>query len=927
MNVKRTPIASAVAIALAGAGAMLPAHAQQAPAAPAAAASSAQQLEAVTVTGIRASREKSLDKKREADSLVEVVTAEDVGKMPDKNVADAIQRVPGVNIASSAGGEGGFSENDRVSIRGTSPSLTQTLINGHAVSTGDWFVLNLFGTTVGRSASYSLLPSELVGNIVINKSQRADLPEGGVAGSVDIQTRHPLDLKKGFTGEISLGAMRSTLAEKTDPQVSGLVAFRNDARTLGVMLQLFDQKQHLRRDGAEVLGYWEIPANAFANTSTTVINGVSAPSNSLAGVKAPSLIGESLFEQERHRRGGAFEVQFKPTDNLTFGASYFQSDVDDANFNTNFMASPKWLLQAGIAPTSATLSSDGKTLLGATFPETGVANSIINDTGYRPGAKQSSNYWNLDAKWVATESLTVTGQVGKTRGVGESQEFASEVGNVQDATHNTPLALAYMMNGVSKAPNVGFTSSSGADFRSYANQYWNWNFGAKVKVPDDEKYGTLDFDLAMDKGMLEALKFGVRFTDHSRNNGNWISSGPNWANPNVGSTLPVWNGGTYPSNFGSAFGAPFTGQFRLDPGAIQQWATVSTQANPDPNAVFNYDPAQRHEWANDFEVREKTSAGYLMALLAGANWRGNVGVRVVQTKGHYSTLRSPNSTDPAANIDNTSLFGPFVKEFTDRSYVDVLPSLNLKYFVTKDFALRGAVAKAMARPDYTALSSTTSLNDQLNTGSSGNPNLDPVRSTNYDLSAEWYFAPRSILSFGVFHQQFKSFVDYQVAPSQHFSDLHQQIETYNITQPINVGARNSGFEVGYQQPIMGNFGVSANYTYADGKVDGGGEMSGNSKDTYNLEGYFESDKFSARVAYSYRSSFYGSYDRGVKMHMDGVGTVAASLNYRINDTFSISLEGLNLNNPTLKYYGDNKEQPRAFYSNGRQYYLTLRAKV
>jgi len=932
MNVKRTPIASAVVLALAGSA--LPVFAQQAapaPAAPASAASAAsapqaQQLEAVTVTGIRASREKSLEQKRNADTLVEVVTAEDVGKMPDKNVADAIQRVPGVNIASSAGGEGGFSENDRVSIRGTSPSLTQTLINGHAVSTGDWFVLNLFGTTVGRSASYSLLPSELVGKITVHKSQTADLPEGGVAGAVDVETRHPLDLKKGLSGEISLGAMRSTLAAKTDPQLSGQLAFRNDDRTLGVLVQLFDQKQHLRRDGSEVLGYYKIDSSVFAAGTTTVVNGVAKPISSLNGVLAPSLIGESLFEQERHRKGGALEIQFKPIRDVTLGLSAFSSKVDDSNMNTNFMASPKWLLQAGIAPTSATVSADGKTLLGAVFPETGAANSIINDSGIRPGAKQSSNYFNLDGKWAATDALTVTGQLGRTRGVGESQEFASEVGNVGGAG-NTPLALTYGMNGLGAAPTVGFTSSTGKDFRSYANQYWNWNFGAQVKVPDEEKYGKLDFEWAMDKGVLESIKFGARITDHTRNNGNWLSSGPNWANANVGTTLPAWTGGTYPSNFGSAFGAPFTGQFRLDPASLAQWATVSTTANPNPNAVFNYDPVVRHEWSNDFEVQEKTNAGYIMGNFAGSNWRANAGVRVVQTKGHYSTLRNPNSTDPASSIDSSSAFGPFVKEFTDRSYVDVLPSVNMKYQLTNSVTLRAAIAKTMARPDYTALSSTTSLNDQLNSGSSGNPNLDPVRSTNFDVAAEWYFAPKSILSFGVFHQQFKSFVDYQVAPSVHFSDLHQQMETYNITQPINVGAKNTGFEVGYQQPIMGNFGVNANYTYADGKVDGGGEMSGNSKNTYNLEGFYEGDKFSARVAYSFRSSFYGSYDRGVKMHMDGVGTVAASLNYRINDTFSVSLEGLNLNNPTLKYYGDNKEQPRAFYTNGRQYYLTLRAKV
>ena len=145
MNLQRHPIAAAAALALLGAlaPAQVFAQAATAAAAPASAASAPEQeVQRVEVTGLRASLEASLAKKRNADSVVEVVTADDIGKLPDKNVADAIQRVPGVNIASSAGGEGGFSENDRVSIRGTSPSLTQTLINGHAVASGDWFILD-----------------------------------------------------------------------------------------------------------------------------------------------------------------------------------------------------------------------------------------------------------------------------------------------------------------------------------------------------------------------------------------------------------------------------------------------------------------------------------------------------------------------------------------------------------------------------------------------------------------------------------------------------------------------------------------------------------------------------------------------------------------------------------------------------------------
>ena len=149
-------------------------------------------LEEIIVSGIRQSQKLSLESKREAESRVEVITAEDIGKMPDKNIADSLSRVPGVTVSSASAEEGGFDENDRISMRGTNPSLTQTLLNGHNVASGDWFVLSQVNQ-VGRSVSYTLLPSELVGQVVVHKSSQASLVEGGVAGSVDIITRRPLD--------------------------------------------------------------------------------------------------------------------------------------------------------------------------------------------------------------------------------------------------------------------------------------------------------------------------------------------------------------------------------------------------------------------------------------------------------------------------------------------------------------------------------------------------------------------------------------------------------------------------------------------------------------------------------------------------------------------------------------------------------------
>jgi iron complex outermembrane receptor protein len=211
-------------------------------------------LDEIVVTGVRKAVEVSLETKRAATGFTEVVTAEDIGKMPDKNVADSLARLPGLTTSAAGANEGGFDENDRVSMRGTNPSLTQTLINGHSVAAGDWFVLDQV-QTVGRSVSYTLLPSEIVSKVVVEKSSSASLIEGGVAGSVDIITRKPLDFTKDLTLEASAGAVYADLPQKTDGQYSGLANYKNDAGNFGVMAQLFSETRDLRRDGVEILGY------------------------------------------------------------------------------------------------------------------------------------------------------------------------------------------------------------------------------------------------------------------------------------------------------------------------------------------------------------------------------------------------------------------------------------------------------------------------------------------------------------------------------------------------------------------------------------------------------------------------------------------------------------------------------------------------
>jgi iron complex outermembrane receptor protein len=865
-----TPIAAAVAILITSTAAM----AQDASQAPEA---------VVTVTGVRAALEQSLKQKRNADAVVEVVTAEDIGKMPDRNVADAIQRLPGVNTQSSAGGEGGFGENDRVSLRGTSPSLQQTLFNGHAISTGDWFVLNQVGGSVGRSSSFSLLPSELVSSIVVRKSATADLVEGGVSGAIDVITRRPLDFKKQVTVEGSLQAVYNDLSGKTEPQIAALVNWKNDDKTLGVMLQGFSQKQSVRRDGQEVLGYSNILATSAAAQAHP----------ELAGVKIPTFIGATLFEQKKTREGGAFDVEFKPSRDLTLDVNGFYSKLKAPHQNTNWLAAPaNSINSANLLPSNYTVRNG--TLVAASF----AANSGEVDNIYRPGAGGESYYGDFNFKFRATQDFTITGKAGYTHGVGFDRDDVYYQNNVDGG-------MVYQLNGLSPA-TVSYPGGNTTKPGSTA-----WAGGGESQSVDSEKYAQADGEWRLGSGLWDSLKFGVRFTDHKRSAEHPLETrpGPNgFSNPG-----PVWNGTQYPSDWGSSLGGNLSSAyFKYDGAALGAWGAVPG------NRLLDY--VVRHNWTDEFKVQEKTSAAYAMANLVGEGWSGNFGVRAVHTK--QNTL-----VNKAGGPITGSAFGPYSQIDFERSYNDFLPSANIKFDVRPDLVVRAALARTIARPDYSALGGSVSLNDDALSGSGGNVNLDPVKSDNAEISAEWYFAPKSSASIGVFYMDLKSVVAQGTSSGTFFNSKRNANAVYLITSPFNTTGKNKGVELSYQQPVFGDFGILANYTYADGKLADGSELLNGSKNTYNLTGFYENDRFSARLAYNYRSAYKAGVDRGASQHVDDSRTLAASMSYKINENLTVTLDGLNLGNEVIKMYAENKDQPRAFYANGRTVYLGLRGKL
>ena len=874
---KHTKTAIAAAVTMLTMGLALQAQAQQ--------ASTGDAPQTVVVTGVRAALEQSLRQKRDAEAVVDVVTAEDIGKMPDKNVADAIQRLPGVNTQSSAGGEGGFGENDRVSLRGTSPSLQQTLFNGHAISTGDWFILNQFGGNVGRSSSFSLLPSELVGSVVVQKSATADLVEGGVSGAINVITRHPLDFRQQLTVEASIQANYNDLAGKIQPQLSALMNWKNADNSAGVLLQAFSEKSSVRRDGQEILGYTPIsPTSAAA---------VANPS--LRGVVVPTFIGASLFEQVKKRTGGAFDVELRPSRALTLDLNGFYSKLEAPHQNTNWLAAPANSINgSNLVPLTSTVRNN--TLVAASF----ASNSGEVDNIYRPDAGGESWYVDFNGKLRVNDDLTVSGKLGTTHGVGYDRKDVYYQNNVNGG-------MTYALNGLSPA-SVSYPGGNTVSPGSTA-----WAGGGESQSVDKEQYGQLDAEWRMRDSMLTSLKFGGRLTEHRRSAEHPLETRPGalgFSNPG-----PVWNGQMYPSDFASNLGGNLSSSyFKYDGAALGAWGAVPG------NRLLDY--TVRHNWTDEFKVAEKTAALYAMANLGGDGWSGNVGLRAIQTR--QSTV--VNLAGGPAPITG-SAFGAYTPTTFERTYRDYLPSANVKFDVRPDLVVRAAVAKTIARPDYSALGGSVSLNDDALSGSGGNVNLDPVRSTNFDLSAEWYFAPKSLVSAGLFYMDLRSIVAQGTASGTYYNNKRGTQTAYQITSPYNTSGSNKGVELSYQQPLWGNFGTLVNYTYADGKLDDGGELLNSSRNTYNVTGYFENERLSARLAYNFRSAYKAGVDRGASQHVDGSPSLAASLNFKLSERLTLTFDALNLTNETISMYAENSDRPRAFYSNGRTFYLGLRAKL
>ncbi|MFV3075283.1 TonB-dependent receptor [Niveispirillum fermenti] len=833
-------------------------------------------LDEIVVTGIRASLVQSLNTKRFADAIVDAISAEDIGKFPDKNVAESLSHLPGVQVDRD------FGEGERVAIRGTDPALNRTLLNGQTVASTDWFILD----APGRTFNYAMLAPEVVGQLEVYKSPEARIDEGSIGGTVILHTRRPLDLDP-LTLNASLEYGYNDRSEKGSPNASGLISWANEASTFGILASVTHQEQKIRRDGFESLGY---PTVTLPDGSTAIM---------------PNVINSALFEQKRERTGGTLAIQARPSDNLEINATglYVKGTYDNLNqsryYFNNFRGTP-----------NNPVVRDG-VVVGGSYSNAGTdtAGLMLLDAIARESTIET---YAADLKLDYTgDMLKASFQGGYTKSTGGTKqqyfgEFEQLTGYSFDISGANGLAAV--------TPQIPSTS----------NQATTLGFAQLRQQPtsDEETYAQADFTRDVEWGLLSAIRFGAKYRTHETTQDARLRRVNGAATPVDG-----FVGGSTPSGYLDGINVNDT---------MKNWNTISADKLKDwfmgrPAAgyvdasYFDYLPSQ-------FAVSEDIWAAYTQLNFQTEGFRGNAGLRYVHTdqtsQGRRDTLGGQFGPPivPETQIELIKL---------KKSYDDFLPSINLTFDLDSSTVLRLSGSRVLARANYADLSTFLETNNTLRTANGGNPDLDPYRANAFDASIEYYLDKVSLVSATVFYKDIANYI-YRATSTEMLINTDTNPLTnpggttvpqpFEVSRPRNGGsAEIKGFELAYRGDVYGNFGVEASYTFADSETaDASVALPFSSKHSFTLTPYYEDDLISARVTYSYRSKYFREVNRATAVINDSYNQLDASLTFNLTEQIALTAQAQNLLDETQYQYVGNRDVPFAAYKNGRRFFGGVR---
>ncbi len=902
--------------------------------------------DAIVVTGFRASLEAALNVKRDSVAAVDAIVAEDIAKFPDQNLAESLQRIPGISISRDAG------EGRSITVRGLSSQFTRVRVNGMetiATSTDG------AASNRDRAFDFNVFASELFSSLVVHKTAQASLDEGSLGAVVDLNTGNPLSGTSGLRGALSVIGSYNDLSKDLGPRVAGLLSWHNDSGTFGMSISGAYSRTNVLELGNNTVRWAQARFDRVDSTNcyTTANSGgtyvPSAACDRAAVAFHPRIPRYGEVGHDRERIGLTGSVQFAPTDATKISIdglfSRFKEDREE-----------KW----------------GEVLLRSNERSINVVNPVYDDNNNMISA-------TLNDAWVRTEhylrqSSTKFYQVGGTWD--------------QDVSDNLRFTL---LGGVSKSdadiPVETTIVFDDRDAQGYSYDYTDMafpklTFGTSVADP-------ANFQLAeirdRPSNVTNKFKTAQFRTEWDVTEDFTVKAGAVWRRFNFDTvaftrdTAVCGNGGvdrvlgtltcSPTSLFGptAVYGFPATaalselfnlGKAGQPSGNTNSWLIPNLEASTTFTGLYNRTPAL--DAGNNRGVQETTKGGYLQfdgkGELLGLEYAVNAGIRYMKTdQSSYGLVGAVNAT-------------------VKRSYDDWLPSANLALYPHEDVIIRLAVADVMTRPTLGSLTPGGSADGFNFRVTSGNPFLDPYRATNYDLALEWYFAPQAILSVALFKKDVSSFTRSASVTGATFAQTGLPVSVLNPsspaalnpalqTQPIwtlattvnGTGASLKGIELAAQIPFnaftdgfLGNFGILANATFIDSGapftlqgpaiVSGGAlqnvtlntSLSSVSKRAYNGTLYYDDGGFSARVMVSYRGRYHEGAS-GTGNVLEGFGATTnldASMRYKLTEWLELSVEGNNLLD-TYRYRFTDLEADRNYENNhfGRTILFGARLKL
>ncbi len=880
------------------------------------------EIEVIAVKGTYSkSLEKAVDLKKLNLGFSDSVVATDIADFPEQNLAEALQRMPGVTIERNKG------LGSKVNVRSLPSDFTHVSINNLATASGSG----------GRDVEFDIFASEIIQSVTVKKSPTAADEEGGIAGSVAISTARPFDFSERQLVVSAEGAHNS-ISEQTDPKFSFLAS--DTFGDWGALVSFSKAERSNRTDSNSGINFR--PMGRFLEASGTRSTQAAAVLQRDAGVTVKNRldkqetsriifqdkVGDRLYLNEQDKWGATASLQYKPDNNfsLTFDAMLgsYQSNEDEYDAAA-YSASSRSTLETIHAYDKQTLAQYGILVLTdvsytATQHEI-LSKERLNDTEF--------TQYSLNLDWKLAD-WTLTGLIGFS-----GAEKTADYANLKHVAY-APSRTRYTQSG---GETVLSANPASIDMYNAPAKYLFEAYETELEEVQDDKYAA-ELNLSRDLSLswlpaLSSIEFGARYTDKSkeRDYGALKIQGPkagdaSWVNKRtmadseLARVTDIMPGGAYrPKDL--------------------NWLQVSNSYARD---FFRYDgfftPFQPDQY---YRVDEEVTALYAMTnfdlTLAGFEAKLNAGVRAVDTSVLSFGYHPIQKADGSTGYTDT----PVSK---DGSYTDVLPSLNLTVDLTDALIWRTAASETIMRPALTDIAYKRTVSWSGFRFKDGNPDLTPTQAKQWETGLEWYLDDGALLAVSYFHKEIDGVVREAltgVVKNVEKRNANGTLDGYydfDVYQPVNADGsyKVSGLELIAQlplnivSPMLDGFGINANYTKLDNSLTGASDLAiptppeGLADSTYNFTLYYENAGFETRLSYNYKDKYVEYIHLNMyPVYRDAYGQTDLSVSYALTEQLKLSLKGINLTDEETSGYTLNPAFPTMNEFSGRRISLGLRA--